>query len=295
MSTTDADGRIRSWTLDPGKPRFALPPGAVDAHCHVFGPQADFPFSPKAKYLPQDAGPDALFALRDHLGFARNVIVQASCHGTDNRATLNAIGRSNGLARGVAVVDPAISDAELDALHAGGIRGVRFNFLKRLVDDAPKDKFLDVAQRIARLGWHVVVYFEADILEEMLPFLAAIPVPIVIDHMGRPDVTQGPDGADMTAFRRLLDSRDDIWTKVTCADRLDAAGPPYADFVRAVRPLVEAYPDRVLWGTDWPHPNMEKVLPDDGHLVDTIPQIAPTEALQHKLLVANPMRLYWAD
>jgi len=295
MSTTDADGRIRSWTLDPGKPRFALPPGAVDAHCHVFGPQADFPFSPKAKYLPQDAGPDALFALRDHLGFARNVIVQASCHGTDNRATLNAIARSNGLARGVAVVDPAISDAELDALHAGGIRGVRFNFLKRLVDDAPKDKFLDVARRLDRLGWHVVVYFEADILEEMLPFLAAIPVPIVIDHMGRPDVTQGPDGADMTAFRRLLDSRDDIWTKVTCADRLDAAGPPYADFVRAVRPLVEAYPDRVLWGTDWPHPNMEKVLPDDGHLVDTIPQIAPTEALQHKLLVANPMRLYWAD
>ncbi|MFZ5664130.1 MAG: amidohydrolase family protein [Pseudomonadota bacterium] len=295
MSTTDVDGRIRSWTLAPSKPRFTPPPGAVDAHCHVFGPQADFPFSPKAKYLPQDAGPDALFALRDHLGFARNVIVQASCHGTDNSATLNGIARSNGLARGVAVVDPAISDAELDALHAGGIRGVRFNFLKRLVDDAPKDKFLDVARRIERLGWHVVVYFEADILEELQPFLAAIPVPIVIDHMGRPDVTQGPDGADMTAFRRLLDSRDDIWTKVTCADRLDAAGPPYRDFVRSVRPLVEAYPDRVLWGTDWPHPNMEKVLPDDGHLVDTIPEIAPTAELQHKLLVANPMRLYWAD
>lgn len=295
MNTTDTDGRIRSWTLEPGKPRFTPPPGAVDAHCHVFGPQAEFPFSPKAKYLPQDAGPDALFALRDHLGFARNVIVQASCHGTDNRATLNAIARSNGLARGVAVVDPAIGDDELDALHAGGIRGVRFNFLKRLVDDAPKDKFLEVARRIERLGWHVVVYFEADILEEMLPFLAAIPVPIVIDHMGRPDVTQGPNGADLTAFRRLLDSRDDIWTKVTCADRLDAAGPPYADFVAAVRPLVEAYPDRVLWGTDWPHPNMEKVLPDDGHLVDTIPQIATTSQLQHKLLVANPMRLYWAD
>lgn len=256
---------------------------------------AQFPFSPKAKYLPQDAGPDALFALRDRLGFARNVIVQASCHGTDNRATLGAIALSNGMARGVAVVDPAISDAELDALHAGGIRGVRFNFLKRLVDDAPKDRFLDVARRIERLGWHVVVYFEADILDEMLPFLAAIPVPIVIDHMGRPDVRQGPDGADMTAFRKLLDSRDDIWTKVTCADRLDPSGPPYADFVRAVRPLVEDYPDRVLWGTDWPHPNMESVLPDDGALVDTIPQIAATAELQHKLLVANPMRLYWAD
>lgn len=295
MSTTDADGRIRSWTLTPSKPRYSPPPGAVDAHCHVFGPQAQFPFSPKAKYLPQDAGPDALFALRDHLGFARNVIVQASCHGTDNRATLSAIALSNGMARGVAVVDPDIGEDELDALHAGGIRGVRFNFLKRLVDNAPKDRFLDIARRIARLGWHVVVYFEADILEEMLPFLSAIPVPIIIDHMGRPDVRQGPDGADMSAFRRLLDSRDDIWTKVTCADRLDPAGPPYADFVRSVRPLVEDYADRVLWGTDWPHPNMESVLPDDGLLVDTIPEIAPTQELQFRLLVDNPMRLYWAD
>ncbi len=293
--STDAEGRVRSWTLEPSKPRYTPPPGAIDAHCHVFGPQAQFPFSPKAKYLPQDAGPEALFALRDRLGFARNVIVQASCHGTDNRATLNAIALSNGTARGVAVVDPAITDEDLDALHTGGIRGVRFNFLKRLVDNAPKDKFLDIAHRIARLGWHVVVYFEADILDEMLPFLAAIPVPIVIDHMGRPDVRQGPDGADMTAFRRLLGSRDDILTKVTCADRLDPSGPPYADFVRSVRPLVEDYSDRVLWGTDWPHPNMESVLPDDGLLVDTFPQIAPTPELQHKLLVANPMRLYWAD
>lgn len=291
----DETGRIRSWTLEPSKPRYMPPPGAVDAHCHVFGPMAQFPFSPKAKYLPQDAGPDALFALRETLGFSRNIIVQASCHGTDNRATLNAIAVSNGTCRGVAVVDPAITDVELDALHAGGIRGVRFNFLKRLVDEAPKDKFLDVAHRIARLRWHVVVYFEADIIEEMRPFLAAIPVPVVIDHMGRPDVRQGPDGADMTAFRGLLDSRDDIWTKVTCPDRLDPAGPPYADFVRSVRPLVEAYPDRMLWGTDWPHPNMESVLPDDGALVGVISQIAPTAELRHKLLVDNPMRLYWPE
>lgn len=293
--TTDTEGRVRSWTLAPAKPRFIAPPGAVDAHCHVFGPMVDFPFSPKAKYLPQDAGPDALFALRDRLGLARNVIVQASCHGTDNRATLAAIAASNGRARGVAVVDPAIADGDLDALHDGGIRGVRFNFLKRLVDDAPKDRFLDIAHRIQRLGWHVVVYFEADILDEMKPFLAAIPTPIVIDHMGRPDVSQGPDGADMAAFRALLDSRPDIWTKVTCPDRLDPAGPPYADFVRAVRPLVEDYPDRVLWGTDWPHPNMESVLPDDGALLDVVPAIAPTADLQQRLLVDNPMRLYWPD
>lgn len=291
--STDAPGRIRSWTLDPSIPRYRPPEGAIDAHCHVFGPADRFPFSAKAKYLPQDAGPETLFALRDRLGFARNVIVQASCHGTDNTATLHAIAASGGKARGVAVVDPAIDEAGLAALHDGGIRGIRFNFLKRLVDDAPKDKFLDVARRLPG-GWHVVVYFEADILEELRPFLDAIPVPLVIDHMGRPDVSQGADGADMKAFRRLLDSRTDIHFKATCPDRLDPAGPPWDMFAGAVAPLVADYPDRCLWGTDWPHPNMQDAIPDDGALVDMIPRIAPTAELQRKLLIDNPTRLYWA-
>jgi 2-pyrone-4,6-dicarboxylate lactonase len=260
---------------------------------------AEFPFSAKAKYLPGDAGPNMLFALRDHLGFSRNVIVQASCHGTNNDATLNAIAKSNGKARGVAVVDPAITEADLAALHEGGIRGVRFNFLKRLVDNAPKDLFLEVARRLPA-GWHVVIYFEADILEELRPFMDAIPVPLVIDHMGRPGVRQGPDGADMKAFRALLDGREDIWFKATCPDRLDAikdggAGYPWDAFAHAVAPLVADYQDRVLWGTDWPHPNMETEIPDDGHLVDMIPRIAPTAELQRKLLIDNPMKLYWPE
>ena len=296
--------RIRSWTLEPSKPAYSPPPGAVDAHCHVFGPMAQFPFSAKAKYLPQDAGPEQLFALRDRLGFTRNVIVQASCHGTDNAATLNAIvqaGETDGVpnARGVAVVDPAISESDLEALHAGGIRGIRFNFLKRLVDNAPKDKFLEVARRLPA-GWHVVIYFEADILEELRPFMDAIPVPLVIDHMGRPDVGQGPDGPDMPAFRELLDSRADITFKATCPDRLDAikeggGGDPWRAFADAVAPLVAEYPDRCLWGTDWPHPNMQDEIPDDGHLVDMIERIAPSEELQRKLLIDNPMRLYWSE
>jgi 2-pyrone-4,6-dicarboxylate lactonase len=294
MTDTALSPRIVSWHASPSRPRFVPPPGAVDTHCHVFGPMAQFPFSPKAKYLPEDADAAALFALRDHLGFARNVIVQASCHGTDNAATLHAIAQSGGMARGVAVVDPAISAEDLAALHDGGMRAVRFNFLKRLVDDAPKDKFLDIAARLPA-GWHVVIYFEADILEEMRDFIAAIPVPVVIDHMGRPDVAQGPDGPDMRAFRSLLDSREDIWFKATCPDRLDPSGDPWDDFAAAVRPLVEDYPDRVLWGTDWPHPNMQDAIPDDGHLVDMIPRIAPTPELQRKLLIDNPMRLYWAD
>lgn len=291
--SADTVERIVSWNRNPSKPTFAPPPGAVDAHCHVFGPEAQFPFSSRAKYLPADATPEMLFALRDHLGFERNVIVQASCHGSDNRATLNAIAKSNGRARGVAVVDPAITDEELHALHAGGMRGVRFNFLKRLVDNAPKDKFLEVARRLPQ-GWHVVIYFEADILEGLRGFIDAIPVPVVVDHMGRPDVTQGPDGPDLRAFRRLLESRPDINFKPTCPDRLDPSGDPWDKFAEAVRPLVEDYPDRCIWGTDWPHPNQQKVLPDDGHIVDMIPRIAPTAELQHKLLVANPERLYWA-
>jgi 2-pyrone-4,6-dicarboxylate lactonase len=292
--SADAEGRIRSWTETPSAPTFVPPADAVDAHCHVFGPADLFPFSAKAKYLPQDAGPEMLFALRDRLGFARNVIVQASCHGTDNAATLDAIAKSQGRARGVAVVDPAIGEPDLQKLHDGGIRGIRFNFLKRLVDDAPKDRFLEVAGRLPD-GWHVVVYFEADILEELRPFLDAIPVPLVIDHMGRPDVTQGPDGPDMKAFRRLLDSRDDIHFKASCPDRLDPAGPPWDDFARSVVPLVADYPARVLWGTDWPHPNMQHAIPDDGALVDMIPRIAPTPELQRAMLVTNPTRLYWND
>ena len=285
--------RVRSWTEQPSVPRWTPPPGAVDAHVHVFGPEGDFPFSPKAKYHPDDATPEMLFALRDRLGFSRNIIVQASCHGTDNRATLNGIARSEGQARGVAVVDPDISIEELQRLHEGGIRGVRFNFLKRLVDNAPKDRFLEVAHRIAPLGWHVVVYFEADILEELTPFFSAIPTIIVVDHLGRPDIAQGPDGKDISAFRQLLDAHPNIWAKVSGAERLSPIGPPYDDFVAVVRPIVEDYPDRVLWGTDWPHPNMEHDIPDDGLLVDVIPRIAPTETLQRKLLIDNPERLYW--
>jgi len=287
--------RSQTWVDHPSKPKWTPPPGAVDAHVHVFGPEAEFPFSSAAKYHPEDATPEMLFALRDHLGFSRNVIVQASCHGTNNDATLNGIAKSGGKARGVAVVDPAITDAELRVLHDGGIRGVRFNFLKRLVDNAPKDKFLDIARRIAPLGWHVVVYFEADILEELIPFLEAIPTIVVVDHMGRPDIAQGPDGADITAFKALLESHPNIWTKVSGAERLSISGPPFDDFVAVVLPIVERYPDRVLWGTDWPHPNMEHRIPDDGTLVDVIPRLAVTEELQRKLLIDNPMRLYWAD
>ncbi|MET3440252.1 2-pyrone-4,6-dicarboxylate lactonase [Variovorax paradoxus] len=279
----------------PSKPRFTPPPGAVDAHCHIFGPGAVFPYAPQRKYTPCDASKEQLFALRDLLGFERNVIVQATCHGNDNRALLDAIAHSNGRARGVASVAPGVSDAELRRLHEAGVRGVRFNFLKRLADFTPREVLMNIAERIAPLGWHVVVYFEAQDLPELWDFFTSLPTTVVVDHMGRPDVSQPVDGPQFERFVRLLREHPNVWSKVSCPERLSLSGPPaYDDVVPFARRLVEEFPDRVLWGTDWPHPNLKTHMPDDGTLVDMIPRIAPTQELQRKLLVDNPMRLYWA-
>ena len=192
------------WFAGPSKPRFQLPPGAVDAHCHVFGPGAVFPYAPERKYTPCDASWQQLFALRDHLGFDRNVIVQATCHGTDNRALVDALLRSGGKARGVATVSRDVTDAELEAMHAAGVRGTRFNFVRRLADFTPREVLLEIAQRIAPLGWHVVVYFEAQDLPELYDFFTALPTTVVVDHMGRPDVSLPVDGPQFALFQKFM-------------------------------------------------------------------------------------------
>ena len=280
----------------PSRPRFVPPAGAVDAHCHVFGPEASFPFARERKYTPCDAPREKLFDLRDYLGFTRNVIVQATCHGSDNRALLDALAHANGRARGVVSIGPGVTDAELAAMHAAGVRGARFNFVRRLVDFTPRKVLLGIAHRVAPLGWHVVVYFEAPDLPELWDFFTALPTTVVVDHMGRPDVGKPADGPEFGRLVRLLSEHPNIWSKVSCPERLSKSGPPsYADVVPFAKRIVERFPDRVLWGTDWPHPNMKSHMPDDGALVDFIPQIAPTPELQRKLLVDNPMRLYWND
>ncbi len=278
---------------NPKRPDFVAPAGAVDAHCHVFGPADKFPYHPKRKYTPCDAPKEKLFELRDYLGFSRNVIVQASCHGTDNAALIDALETAGDLARGVAVVDPAISVEELEAMDKAGVRAVRFNFVKRLVDTTPREVFLSIAEKIKPLGWHIVVYFEAPDLEDLIPFLNELNSTIVVDHMGRPDVAKGVNHPDFQRFMNLMRDNDKIWTKVSCPERLTNQAPDYSDVVPYAKALVEAFPDRVLWGTDWPHPNMKSHVPDDGQLVDVIPMIAATEELQTKLLIDNPMRLYW--
>ncbi|WP_329233415.1 amidohydrolase family protein [Streptomyces canus] len=290
------------WYRDPSVPSFRLPAGTVDTHCHVFGPQAEFPFAPERKYTPCDGGKEQLFALRDHLGVSRNVVVQATCHGADNRAMVDAVHAASDRARGVATVRPDVEEAELRELHDAGVRGVRFNFVRRLVDTSPEDDLRAIAGKITPLGWHIVLYFESVDLPELEGFFSSLPTPLVVDHMGRPDVTRPVDGPEFSRFLRFVDAND-VWVKVTCPERLSVTGPAaldgqrhaYTDVVPFGRRVVEEFGDRVLWGTDWPHPNLTDHMPDDGLLVDHIPHIAPDEEQRRRLLVDNPMRLYWPD
>jgi len=298
---TKTDGWL-DWFDGPSTPRFVLPAGAVDAHCHVFGPGAEFPYAPERKYTPCDASKVQLFALRDHLGFDKNVIVQATCHGSDNSAMVDALQHSQGRARGIATVKRDVTDQVLQEMHDAGVRGVRFNFVKRLVDFTPKDELMEIAHRIKAWGWHVVIYFEAVDLPELWDFFSSLPTSVVVDHMGRPNVQHPVDGPEFSLFMKFMHDHDNVWSKVSCPERLSISGPKavhgeqnaYQDVVPFARRVVETFSDRVLWGTDWPHPNLKDHMPDDGLLVDFIPYIAPSAELQRKLLVDNPVRLYWS-
>ncbi len=290
------DANWLEWDHAPSRPHFRLPEGAVDAHCHVFGPGATFPFAPERRYTPCDAAKEDLFALRDYLGFSRNVIVQATCHGSDNSALLDALESADGRARGVATVRPDVAEADLAAMHRAGVRAVRFNYVRRLSDPKPDAYYRAVVEKVAPLGWHVVLYFEAADLAERWDLFSSLGVPVVVDHMGRPDVSLDPDGPEFGLFLRFMDHSDQVWCKVSCPERLSLSGPPdYSDVVPFAQRVVERFPDRVLTGTDWPHPNMRTHMPDDGLLVDYMARIAPTAELQHRLLVDNPHRLYFEE
>lgn len=278
---------------DPKQPDEALPPNACDAHCHVFGPAATFAFAASSTYVPVDASKETLFQRHHHLGVSRAVIVQASCHGTDNAAMLDALRAGGDNYRGVAVVADDIGTAELEQMHATGVRGVRFNFVKRLGGGKPLHVYREILSKITPLGWHIVVYFDAEDLVELAPFLREIEVAVVIDHMGRVPVEQGTASKPYALLSELL-TDERFWVKISCPERLSKMGPPYTDVDPVARALLEQVPDRVLWGTDWPHPNMRSHMPDDGALVDRIMSICATDTLRRQVLVDNPTRLYWA-
>jgi 2-pyrone-4,6-dicarboxylate lactonase len=269
-------------------PSFRLPDGACDAHCHVFGPGAVFPYAPNRRYTPEDAPKDALAALHARLGVSRAVIVQASCHDTDNRAMLDAIASDPARYRGVAIADDSFSDRAFEDLHAGGVRGVRFNFVKHLGGAPDLDAFHRVLDRVRPLGWHVVLHLDAPDIIPLSEMIRKLPLPFVIDHMGRVDSSAG---LDQPPFRALLElaRMETCWIKVCGAERISP--PPYARAIPFARALVEAAPDRVLWGTDFPHPNLNHVA-EEADLVDLVPRFALRADEQRRLLVDNPARLY---
>ncbi|MHA1567492.1 MAG: amidohydrolase family protein [Alphaproteobacteria bacterium] len=277
---------------DTKTPSFVAPPNACDSHCHVFGPAAVFPFAEGRTYTPPDSTFEKLQVLHGVLGIERAVIVQATCHGTDNRATLDAIARSGGRYRGVAFVDDSFTNADFRELHNGGIRGVRFSFVRHLGAAPDFARVARVVEKIAPLGWHVVLYLEAEDVVENAQILADLPVPVVIDHMGRVKTAEGLAQRPFEMLLELVGARDDFWIKVCGAERISSSGPPYNDAIPFARAIIEAAPDRVLWGTDWPHPNIAGVMPNDGDLMSLLAQYAPDEALRQRILVDNPARLY---
>ena len=270
--------------------KFTPPPLACDAHCHVFGPVAKFPYDPQAAYVPADAPFEALQQLHKRLGLERAVIVHASCHGADMRVTLDAIARSGGRYRGTAIIDSSYSEKDLERMHEGGIRAVRFNFVRHLGGRPDMRLFRKTVARLRALDWHLILHLDAQDLIEFEDLFSKLPVPFVIDHMGR---VKAADGLEQPPFKTLLGflKNENAWVKICGAERVSSKGPPFTDAVPFGRALVEAAPDRVLWGTDWPHPNV-KWMPDDAALVGLFPLMAPDPARQRKILVENPARLY---
>lgn len=288
---------VRTYLATPSPTRLALPAGACDAHVHVFGPAARFAFAATSGLTPVDAPKESLFALHRQMGIARCVIVQSTVHGLDNRVVEDAIAAGGGRYLGVALVAFDVSDAELQRLASAGFRGVRFNFMKHLRGGATPEQVLALTPRLAAFGLHLQVHFESALVHSLAPLLVQSAVPVMIDHMGRVDARQGLQGEDFRALCALL-RHPGMHVKVSGIDRVDASlplqDPPYAHGVLLAQHLLREFPDRCVWGTDWPHPNHTHI-PDDGKLVDALERIAPEPAALQRLLVDNPAAFYRFD
>lgn len=273
------------------KPAFVLPAGSCDAHCHVFGPGDVFPYAQNRRYTPEDAPKEALAALHERLGIDRAVIVQASCHDTDNRAMLDAIAWRPDRYKGVAIVDDTFGDLAYQELDDGGVRGVRFNFVRHLGGAPDMDVFERVIDRIRGRGWHVVLHLDATDIVPLADMIRRLPIPFVIDHMGRVDTTLG---TGQPAFQALLElaRQENCWVKVCGSERISSF--PFDAAVPFARALVETSPERTLWGTDFPHPNLKEPV-DEADLVDLVTRFSLTAEEQRRLLVENPARLYGFD
>lgn len=289
--TTEPPLAPPTFMAKPSEPTLRLPKGACDAHFHIFGPGARFPYAAGRKYTPTDAPKETLFALHAFLSFDHGVIVHTAQHGTDNSVTEDALADTNGVYRGIALVPLDVSDTELKRLNAAGFRGARFHYMTHLGAGTPINAVIAFGKRLADIGWHLQIHMAAERIAELAPAIKSSPVPVVIDHMGRIDASLGLEQKPFADLLRLMDDKN-IWVKVSGCDRATRQGPPYADAVPFARKLMADFGDRCVWGTDWPHPNHQGPIPDDGGLVDLIADIAPTPQARQALMVDNPQRLY---
>ncbi len=274
----------------------ALPDRACDTHAHVFGPAARFPFAADRSYTPPDAPLEQYLAMLDTLGFARGVLVQGSAHGSDNSAMLDALARHPERLRGVAVADASVPPAELRRWHALGVRGLRFNHFFRDGElhyrgGVPLQAAHALAPVMHELGWHLQLWIDVKDLPQTVPVLAALDLPVVIDHMGRSDARAGTGTAGFASLLRLVGAGG-CWVKLSGAHRISHEPPDYPDARPFHAALVAENPERLVWGGDWPHPRMEGEMPDVGHLLDLFQEWTDDAAIRRRVLVENPARLY---
>jgi len=286
---------VKKTCMPPNKapitPNFELPKNATDAHCHVFGPHEVFPFHPKASYWPPDNGKEELKKIHEAIGIERAVIVQASCHGIDNRAMMDALANNPDTYRGVCIADDSFSRQDFETLNDGGVCGVRFNFVKHLGGAPDLDKMQKVLDKVIPLGWHLVIHVNAEDLIEYESFFSQLDMPIVVDHMGRVPTDLGVEQEAFQILKRFV-SNENWWVKVSGAERISKAGPPFEDAIPYAKELISIAPKRVLWGTDFPHPNIKTHMPNDGHLVNLLNQYCDTREQLEDILVHNPAKLY---
>jgi predicted TIM-barrel fold metal-dependent hydrolase len=274
---------------DTRKPKFVMPRGACDCHAHLFGPQAKYAYAANRRYTPPDATADDYIKMLRSIGVDRAVLVQPSVYMTDNTVILDALAENKFPFRAVAVVNDEVSDAELARMHKLGVRGLRLNL--RNSNGAPGDLAPRLAARIAPMGWHLQFRINAEDFTAIGPMLRTLPVDYIIDHMGQVPIAEGVNGV---AFRAILDLTQSgrCWVKLSAPMRMSALDAPYRDVTPMVHALVAAAPERMVWASDWPHTTLTCAMPNDGDLVDLLPEWIPDAVTRQKILVDNPARLY---
>lgn len=277
---------------NPATPTLMAPRGAIDCHAHVFGPESEYPYSPARGYTPPDASLETYLGVLDVLGIERSVLTQPSVYGTDNSAMFDAMARHPGRILGVAAVNAGVTDEELENLNAKGVRGVRVNLADK--GGNPFDSMADVrrfSERLAPLGWHLELLLHVDEFPDLKDTFTNYPVDIVVGHLG---YMKMPNGLDNPGFQEFLDlvRGGHCWVKLTGSYRITGAdSPPYPDVVPVAQALIAANPERIVWGTDWPHPTHYRGMPNDAYLLDQLLDWTD-EATIEKILVDNPQELF---